>query len=144
MSAPTGGWASLVAQTVKNLPAMQETQVQSLSWEDPLEKGMSIHSIILAWRIPWTEKPGGPVCGVAKSRTRGGTNTHIQTPKLTQDHTAVGALARVPIEPGLMSCCPLSLNNNLQSPRSAQRRQDLGTGTELGTDLWFPQAEPTF
>ena len=51
-------WASLVAQMVKNPPAMQETQVQSLSQEDPLEKGMAIHSNILAWRIPWTEEPG--------------------------------------------------------------------------------------
>ena len=42
----------------KNLPAMQETQVQSLGWEDALEKGMAIHSSILAWRIPWTEDPG--------------------------------------------------------------------------------------
>jgi len=48
-----------VAQTVKNLPAMQETQVQSLGWEDPLEKGMATDSSILAWRIPWTEEPGG-------------------------------------------------------------------------------------
>ena len=44
---------------VKNLPAMQETQVQSLGWEDSLEKGMATHSSILAWRIPWTEEPGG-------------------------------------------------------------------------------------
>ena len=44
-----------MAQTIKNLPAMQETWVQSLGWEDPLEKGMSTHSSILAWRIPWTE-----------------------------------------------------------------------------------------
>ena len=44
---------------VKNLSAMQETCVQSLCWEDPLEKGMSAHSSILAWRIPWTEQPGG-------------------------------------------------------------------------------------
>ena len=49
---------SLVAQTVKNLPAMQETWVQSLGEEDPLEKGMATHSSILAWRIPWTEEPG--------------------------------------------------------------------------------------
>ena len=47
-------WISLVAQLVKNLPAMQETWVQSLGWEDPLEKGTAIHSNILAWRIPWT------------------------------------------------------------------------------------------
>ena len=44
---------------VKNLPAMQETQVQSLSQEDPLEEAMATHSSILAWRIPWTEEPGG-------------------------------------------------------------------------------------
>ena len=44
---------------VKNLPVMQETRVQSLDWEDPLEKGMAIHSSILAWRIPWTEEPRG-------------------------------------------------------------------------------------
>ena len=49
----------LVAQTVKNLPATQETWVQFLDWEDPLEKGMAIHSSVLAWRIPWMEKPGG-------------------------------------------------------------------------------------
>ena len=47
---------------VKNLTAMQETRVQSLGWEDPLEKGMAIHSSILAWRMPWTEKPGSSVC----------------------------------------------------------------------------------
>ena len=52
-------WASLVAQVVKNLSAMQETWVPSLSQEDPLEKGMATHSSILAWRIPWTEEPGG-------------------------------------------------------------------------------------
>ena len=51
--------ASLVAQLVKNLPAMQETWVQSLGWEDPLEEGMATHSNILDWRIPWTEEPGG-------------------------------------------------------------------------------------
>ena len=50
---------SLVAQTVKNLPAMLENWVQSLGREDPLEKGMATHSSILAWRIPWAEKPGG-------------------------------------------------------------------------------------
>ena len=44
---------------VKTLPAMQETQIQSLDWEDPLEKRMATHSSILAWRIPWTGEPGG-------------------------------------------------------------------------------------
>ena len=56
---PVSDRTSLVAQTVKNLPAMQETWVRSLGREDPLEKGMANHSRILAWRIPWTEKPGG-------------------------------------------------------------------------------------
>ena len=54
-------WASdfsLVAQSVKNLPAVQKTWVQSLGGEDPLEKGMAAHMNILAWRIPWTEEPG--------------------------------------------------------------------------------------
>ena len=48
------GMASLIAQLVKNPPAMQDTWVQSLDWEDPLEKGKTTHSSILAWRIPWT------------------------------------------------------------------------------------------
>ena len=51
--------ASLVAQMVKNMPEMQETRVRSLDWEDPLEKEMATHSSTLAWRIPWTEEPGG-------------------------------------------------------------------------------------
>ena len=49
-------WASLVTQMVKNLPAVQETWVQSLGWEDPLEESMATHSSILAWRIPWSKK----------------------------------------------------------------------------------------
>ena len=48
-----------MAQMIKNLSAIQETQVQSLGWEDPLEKGMATHSRVLVWRIPWTEEPGG-------------------------------------------------------------------------------------
>ena len=51
--------ASLMAQMVKNLPTMLETWVRSLGQKDPLEKGMATHSCILAWRIPWTEGPGG-------------------------------------------------------------------------------------
>ena len=51
-------WASLVAQTIKNLPAVLETWVQSLGWEDPLGKGTATHSSILVWRVPWTEKSG--------------------------------------------------------------------------------------
>ena len=52
-------WASLVSPMVKNLPAMQETWVRFLNWEDPLEKGMAIHSSIFVWKILWTEKSGG-------------------------------------------------------------------------------------
>ena len=53
------GRASLVAQRLKRLPAMWETWVRSLGWEDPLEKGKATHSSILAWKSPWTEQPGG-------------------------------------------------------------------------------------
>ena len=52
-------WASLVAHRVKNPPAMQETWVPPLGWENPLEEDMATRSSILAWRIPWTEEPGG-------------------------------------------------------------------------------------
>ena len=59
-----------MAQQVKNPPAMQETQVHFLGWEDSLEKKMATHSSILAWKIPWTEEPGGLQShGVAKSQT---------------------------------------------------------------------------
>ena len=61
-------WASLVAQKVKHLPAMQEAWVQSLGREDPLEKEMATHSSTFAWKIPWTEEPGG-LHGIAKSWT---------------------------------------------------------------------------
>ena len=54
---------------IKNLPAMQDTWARSLGQEDPLEKRMATPSGILAWRVPWTEEPGGPVHGVAKSQT---------------------------------------------------------------------------
>ena len=60
---------SLMGHTVKNLPEIQETQVWSLGQEDPLEKGMATHSSILAWRIPWTEEPGGLPWSL-KSQTR--------------------------------------------------------------------------
>ena len=62
--------ASLVAQMVKHLPAVRETWVRSLGWEDPLEKEMVTHSSTLAWKIPWTEEPVGyTVHGVTKSQT---------------------------------------------------------------------------
>ena len=70
-------WAFLVAQTVKNLPAMQGTWVQSLGWKDPLEEGMATHSSILAWRIPWTKEPGGlQSMGSQRVRRDSATNTH--------------------------------------------------------------------
>ena len=63
--------ASLVARAVKNLPSVQETQVRSLAREDPLQKEMATHSSVLAWRIPWTEEPGGlQSMGLQKNWTR--------------------------------------------------------------------------
>ena len=59
LSLSNTNWASLVTQMVKSQPAMREAWVRSLGQEDPLEKGMTIHTSILAWRIPWIEKPGG-------------------------------------------------------------------------------------
>ena len=72
-------WASLVAQLVKNLPAVQETRVQSLNWEDPLEKEMATHSSILAWKISWTEEPGGvQSMGTERVGRYWATNTYLQ------------------------------------------------------------------
>ena len=59
----------MVAEMVKNLPAVQEIWVQTLGWEDLLEKGMATHSSILAWRIPWTEEPGELQCIGSQNRT---------------------------------------------------------------------------
>ena len=68
--------ASLVAQLVKNLPAVQEIRVRSLGWEDPLEKEMATHSCILAWRISWTEEPCGlQSMGLQRVRQDLATNT---------------------------------------------------------------------
>ena len=77
----TSFFASLVAQLVKNLPAMHETRVRSLGQEDPLEEGMETHSSILAWRITRTEEPGG-----------------LQSIELQSDTTAVTEHARTPTE----------------------------------------------
>ena len=75
----TLGWAFLVAQMIKNLPTMQETQVGFLGWEDLLEKGMATHSSILAWRIPWTEETGGlQSIGLQRVRHNWATTTHTQ------------------------------------------------------------------
>ena len=65
---------------VKNLPAMPKTQVQSLGWEEPLEKGMATHCSILAWRIPWTEEPGGlQSMGSQSVGHNGASNTYTHT-----------------------------------------------------------------
>ena len=80
-------WAYLVAQMVKILPAMRETWVQSLSWEDPLEKGRATHFSILAWRIPWTGIPGGRGAWWATSPW-GHTESAI-TEQLTHTHTEI-------------------------------------------------------
>ena len=78
---PQDSWASLVAQLVKNPPAMRETWVQFLGREDPLEKGKATHSSILAWRIPWT------VHGVSKSQT-GLSDFHFHFPENTERKAA--------------------------------------------------------
>ena len=81
-------WASLVAQRLKRLSAIQETWVRSLGWEDLLEKEMATHSSILAWRIPWTEKPGGlQSTGSQKSRTRLSDFTSLGDTGVAKTHT---------------------------------------------------------
>ena len=64
------GWASLVAQMVKRLPAVRETWARSLGWEDPLEREMATYSSTLAWKVPWTEEPGRLQSVGSQSRTR--------------------------------------------------------------------------
>ena len=82
---PSTAWASLVAQTVKNLPAMQETWVWSVCQEYLLEKGMATHSSILTWRIPWTEEPGRlPSMGLQEVRHNWVTN--IFTPFIVKKY----------------------------------------------------------
>ena len=74
--------ASLVVQSVKSLSAMQETCIQSLGWEEPLEKEMTIHSTILSWRIPWTEEPRGlQSMGSQRVRHNWVTNFHFHFPQ---------------------------------------------------------------
>ena len=86
-----GTGASLVVQMVKNLPAMQETCVQSLGWEDPPEEGMTTHSSILSWRIPQTEEPGR-LHRVTKSQTQLSNSAH-------SIHTAVARIISLYLQP---------------------------------------------
>ena len=79
-------WASLMAQLVKNLPAMQETWVISLGWEDPLEKRTATHSSIMAWGIPWTAGPGGlPSMGFSRQDTGVGCHFLLQCMKVKSE-----------------------------------------------------------
>ena len=87
--------SSLVAQVVKNLPAVQETRIRSLGQKDPLEKGMATHSNILAWRIPWTEEPGGlQSMGLHRVRHNwvSDTHTHAHAHTHARAHTHTSAL----------------------------------------------------
>ena len=88
---------SLVAQQVKNPPAKQETRVQSLGWEDPLEKGMATHSSILVWRIPWMEEPGG-LQSVGSQRVRN--TTQRPTLSLSPPFRAIFTAADPFLSPG--------------------------------------------
>ena len=71
-----------MAQIVKTLPAVQETQVQSLNWEDPLEKEMATPSSILGWKIPWTEEPGSWGCKELDTTEQLNTNIHVVTTRV--------------------------------------------------------------
>ena len=89
-----------MAQIVKNLPAMQEIWVRSLTWEDPLEKGMATHSSVLAWRIPQTEQPGG-LQSLGSQRVRHNCVTHTHRHTHTHTHTQVfhgGPVCHCPVE----------------------------------------------
>ena len=93
---PEGVQASLVAETVKHLPAMWETQLRSLGQEDPLEKEMATHSSNLAWKIPWTEEPGGlQSTGSQRVGHNGATSLHFFSRGTSQakDQTLVSCLA---------------------------------------------------
>ena len=86
----SGYKAALLAQMVKNLPAVQETWVRSLGWEDVLEEGMATHCSILAWRIPWTEEPGGRWSVGSQSWTRlsGEAHTCKRSSRTPRHHAA--------------------------------------------------------
>ena len=93
--------ASLVAQTVKNLPAKQETWVQSLGWEDALEKGMATHSSIRAWRIPWTEEPGRlQSMGLKKSHMTEQLSLSVNIMKKKQTHRYREQVSGYPVGKG--------------------------------------------
>ena len=116
-------WTSLVAQMVKNLPAMQETWIRSLGWEDPLKKEMATHSSIHAWRIPWTEEPGGLVYRVAKSQiwlSNQHFQVHMYPSKLCTDLSNTETIISITWHPiaiptSMKSLQPLLLKKDLES-----------------------------
>ena len=116
--------ASLVAQLVKNPPAMLETWVPSLGWEDPMEEGMATHSIILAWRIPRTEDPGG-------LQSRGLLDT---ADRLTHTHKEVAVAVRCCPEAETTGCRALSLCS------SEQKSNDQTTGAQCRARPGGPKA----
>ena len=94
-----------MAQTVKNLPAMQETWVRSLGWEDPLEEGMATHSSILAWRIPWTEERSLAGYSPWGHKESDMTEQLIHTHTHTHAHTHTGQLHAYFIQQQMWRAC---------------------------------------
>ena len=116
------GRASLVAQSVKNLPAMQETWVRFLGQENPLEKEMATHSTVIAWRIPWTEEPGGfPVHGVARIRHDLATKPLLTILWLHWVSTAACGLSLVAASGRPLSSCGVQASHRGGSSRCGAR-----------------------
>ena len=109
----TTSWASLVAQRLKCLPAMQGTWVRSLGQEDPLEKEMATHSSIFAWRIPWTEEPGG-LQSTGSQRVGHDCATSLHFTSLTTSYTSAFFFF-----PDSYFILPTSLGNNTQHQRES-------------------------
>ena len=132
--------ASLAAQTVKNLPTMQETWVQSLGWEDSLEEGTATHSSILAWRILWAEEPGGLPSIGSQSRTRL-TRLCVHTCMGQEDplykematHFSILARKKSHEQRTLVGYCQWGRKalNTTEQPSIAQHNLKLSYGTEI-------------
>ena len=144
-SHPSQAWASLVTQTVKNLPAMQETSVQSLGWEDPLEEGMTTHSSTLAWKISWTEEPGG-LQSMGSQRVRHDWVTEEQQqsgslPLLARDWFGFGPVMQfwsmhlVNVEGKI--CCRNSGNVFLAPKKEAEKQKPMFSPWVFSVPPWF-------
>ena len=116
--------ASQVAQWVKNPPAMQELRVRSLGREDPLEEGMATHSSILAWRIPWTEEPGG-LQPIGSQRVRHDwVSTHARTPLHIRDLSILAFdIRKLVLEPIPCGYCIMVINLPIQAFKCLKRKQ---------------------